>query len=74
MHDLFATLAAFPAAAVTTSAFPATPPAQATAYKARWTPYSDGQASASRGKSSVDNGEITYDDSTSLDGCRLPAT
>ncbi|MEU6757153.1 hypothetical protein [Streptomyces sp. NPDC046685] len=38
------------------------------------TPYSDGQATASRGKSSTDNGEIAYDASTSLDGCRLPAT
>ncbi|MFF3728590.1 hypothetical protein ACFYYM_40310 [Streptomyces erythrochromogenes] len=39
----------------------------AAAYAACWTKYSGGQATDSRGNSSVDGGELTYDDSTSLD-------
>ncbi|MFD6464820.1 zinc metalloprotease [Streptomyces goshikiensis] len=66
MHNLFAFLAA---ASVASPALPPAPPATATAaYAACWIQYSDGQTTDSRGKSSVDNGEITYDDSTSLDG------
>ncbi|MER6444093.1 hypothetical protein [Streptomyces venezuelae] len=39
----------------------------AAAYAACWTKYSGGQATDSRGNSSVDGKELTYDDATSLD-------
>ncbi|MGW6985578.1 hypothetical protein ACWGE1_39990 [Streptomyces sp. NPDC054932] len=43
------------------------PAAAPAAYAACWTKYSGGQATDSRGNSSVDGGELTYDDATSLD-------